>query len=184
MATQYVAPVNGTWAAKTSSPFGAARDGGHRLHAGSDLQAANGAPAVAAIGGRVIYAGHNSGYQWNAVVVGDDGNAFRYATHGPLSVKVGDRVEQGQQIGTIARGHLHLEVIPGGSPVFNDMVAHPGTFVGTQFYPGGKPVTVDPTAFFGVERGARIAAGKAVGSGAGTLVPEVVDDPFGVAKFQ
>lgn len=162
----YVAPVSGTWAAKGSSPFQAARDGGHRYHAGNDLQAANGSPAVAAIGGTVQYVGHNQGYQWNAVVMGDDGNAYRYATHGPLSVKAGERVEAGQQVGTIARGHLHFEVIPPTSPAYKAMAANPGAFVSTSWKPGHDPLTVNPAEFFGVKGGAEIAAGQAVGTGA------------------
>lgn len=164
--TNYVAPVSGTWAAKGSSPFKAARSGGHRYHAGNDLQARNGTPAVAAVGGTVVYAGHNQGYQWNAVVIGDDGNAFRYATHGPLSVKVGQRVEQGDKIGEIARGHLHFEVIPGGTPTFNAMVANPGQFVSTKYMPGHSAVTTDPAQLFGAKAGQRIAAGQALGGGA------------------
>jgi len=162
----YVAPVSGTWAAKGSSPFQAARSGGHRYHAGNDLQAANGSPAVAAIGGTVQYVGHNQGYQWNAVVMGDDGNAYRYATHGPLSVKAGERVEAGQQVGTIARGHLHFEVIPPTSPAYKAMAANPGAFVSTSWKPGHDPLTINPAEFFGVKGGAEIAAGQAVGSGA------------------
>lgn len=182
---QYVAPVWGTWAAKASSPFGAARSGGRRNHAGNDLQARNGTPAVASIGGKVIYAGHNQGYQWNAVVLGDDGNAYRYATHGPLSVKLGQRVEQGQPVGTIARGHLHFEVIPQGSPALKQMMARPGQFVSTQWWPGNRPVTVDPAKFFGVSKGAKIAAGKPVGNPALAYAePEVASDPFGVGAFQ
>lgn len=185
MATQYVAPVSGTWAAKSSSPFGAARSGGRRLHAGNDLQVPNGSKAVAVIGGKVLYAGHNSGYQWNAVVLGDDGNAYRYATHGPLNVKLGQRVEQGAPVGTIARNHLHFEVIPSNSPALKSMVANPGRFVPTQWWPNGQPVTVDPAKFFGVEKGQKVAAGQAVGNPAASqAVAEVPQDPFGVAEYQ
>lgn len=156
----YANPVSGTWAAKSSSPFGASRSAGRRLHAGNDLQAANGTPAVATIGGKVIYAGHNQGYQWNAVVLGDDGNAYRYATHGPLDVKIGDRVEQGQPVGTIARNHLHFEVIPPG-PTLDKMVAAAAknAFVGTSWRPGQAPTTEDPATFFDMDRGERIHAG-------------------------
>lgn len=162
----YIAPVSGTWARKGSSPFMASRSGGRRYHAGNDLQAANGSPAVAMVGGTVQYAGHNQGYQWNAVVLGDDGNAYRYATHGPLTAKVGERIEAGQQVGTIGRGHLHFEVIPPTSPAYQEMAANPGKFVSTRYAPGGSPLTVDPAGFFGVEGGARIAAGQPVGGGA------------------
>lgn len=153
------------------------------MHAGNDLQAANGSKAVAVIGGTVIYAGNNTGYQWNTVILGDDGTAYRYATHGPLSVSLGDRVEQGQPVGTIARSHLHLEVIPNTSPAYETMVANPGQFVSTQWWPGGQPVTVDPASYFGVARGMTIAAGTPIGDPSlRTFVPEVPDDPFGVGR--
>lgn len=185
MATRYVSPVSGTWAAKSSSPFGAPRGSRGRMHAGNDLQAANGSTAVAVIGGKVLYVGNNSGYQWNAVVQGDDGNAYRYATHGPISVKVGARVEQGQPVGTIARNHLHFEVIPNSSPVYKQMVANPGQFIPTQWWPGNKPVTVDPAAFFGVGKGMKVAAGEVIGDPTlRAIVPEKPADPFGVSKLQ
>src|SRR3990167_8447101 len=140
---RYLFPVTGTIAGKGDSGFGAGRRGGARKHAGVDFQAANGSPAVAIVGGKVLYVGHNKGYQWNAVVLGDDGNAYRYATHGPLLVKTGQRIEQGKPVGTIARAHLHFEIIPSTSQAFRRMVAHPGQFVSTQWYGGNKSLTVD-----------------------------------------
>src|SRR3990167_3753989 len=129
----YVSPVSGTWARKSSSPFGAARGNKGRNHAGNDLQAENGSKAVAAVGGTVQYTGNNKGYQYNAVVLGDDGNAYRYATHGPLSVKPGQRIEQGQPVGTIARSHLHFEVIPPGETLDRMVAAaDKNAFVGTS----------------------------------------------------
>ena len=160
----FVSPVTGTWAAHGDSPFGAARGSAGRHHAGNDLQAANGSSAVAATGGKVVYVGKNEGYQWNAVVVDDQGNAYRYATHGPLAVKVGQRVEAGDKIGTIARGHLHFEVIPAGMPAARAMAAHPGKFVSTQWWGKGAAQTADPAKFFGVKPGAVVAAGSPIGS--------------------
>lgn len=159
-AVTYAFPIEGTIAAKSSSPFGAARGNAGRHHAGNDFQAENGSDAVAVIGGQVLYTGHNAGYQWNAVVLGDDGNAYRYATHGPLSVKQGDRVEQGGKVGTIARSHLHFEVIPPSSPAFKQMKSHPGEFVKTQWWGNKQPLTIDPMEFFGLKAGTRMAAGE------------------------
>ncbi len=156
----YVAPVTGTWAAKGGSDFHDARGTDGRLHSGNDLQAANGSKAVAAIGGTVLYAGYNKGYQYNAVLKGDDGNVYRYATHGPLDVKVGDRVEQGAPVGTIDRGHLHFEVVPAGSQLAKAMIAHPGQFIVTQSYPGQPDPTIDPAKLFGMDKGAAIIAGQ------------------------
>lgn len=184
MAEYYVSPVNGTWAAKSSSPYKARRSRG-RLHSGNDLQASNGSPAVAVIGSRITYVGDNpGGYDEYVLAVGDDGYGYRYATHGPISVSAGDYVPQGGKIGQIGRGHLHFEVIPPTSPVYNDLVA--GKSVNTQTWPGQPTKTIDPAAFFGVQIGTRIAAGAQVGNpAASTAIPEgPIDDPFGVGKFQ
>ena len=193
MASRYVSPVTGTWAAKGSSPFKARRRASrrsgyaYRQHSGNDLQAANGSPAVAVIGGKVIYAGHNKGYQWNAVVLGDDGNAYRYATHGPLSVNYGDRVEQGEKVGEIGRSHLHFEIIPQGSPIIQQQLNAGNTFVSTSWYPGKAAPTLDPAAFFGASRGAKVTAGKPVGDTSKmAFVPTDGPgaDPFGVHTLQ
>src|SRR3990167_10698634 len=184
MAQKYVSPVSGTWALKSSSPFGARRGKKNRKHAGNDLQAANGSNAVAVVGGTIQYAGHNGGYQYNAVVMGDDGYAYRYATHGPLSVKVGQRIEQGQPVGKIARSHLHFEVIPPTSPAYAAMKASPGQFVSTQWWGKGTPVTIDPASFLGVKPGAQIAMGAALEQGSRSIVAITPNDPFGVFGFR
>jgi murein DD-endopeptidase MepM/ murein hydrolase activator NlpD len=71
----YVSPIDGTIADNSSGTFGAVRDGGSRKHAGNDFQTPTGSPALAVVGGKVIYVGDNQGYRHNAVVLGDDGNA-------------------------------------------------------------------------------------------------------------
>ncbi len=159
-AAYYVAPVDGSWGARDSSQFQTPRAGGKRQHSGNDLQATNGSKAVAMIGGKVLYAGYNQGYQWNAVVAGDDGIMYRYATHGPLDVTVGQRVEQGVPVGTIARNHLHLETIQKSSPVWNQMRSLAGQFVSTQWWIGTPQITTDPSKLFAMTRGATLAAGE------------------------
>ena len=180
----YVSPIEGTIADNSSGQFGAVRDGGSRKHAGNDFQTPAGSPALAVIGGKVIYVGDNQGYRHNAVILGDDGNAYRYATHQSIGVKLGQRVEQGQKVGTVGgigngRSHLHFEVIPSTSPAFKKMVANPGQFVSTSWYPGGKPLTTDPAKVLGVNYGDRLVAGAVLGTGFGVTDP----DPFGVDKF-
>ncbi len=161
MSFNYLSPITGTWAAHPDNVFHAGRPGG-RQHSGNDLNAPTGSAAVAAIGGTVQYAGKNTGYDWNAVVLGDDGNAYRYATHGPLAVRVGQRVEAGQKIGTIASNHLHFEVIPPTSAAYKAMLAHQGAFVSTQTYPGRPVLTVDPMSVFGTKAGQRIVGGAPI----------------------
>src|SRR3990167_6755155 len=157
---RYLFPVTGTIAGKGDSGFGAGRRGGARKHAGVDFQAANGSPAVAIVGGKVLYVGHNQGYQWNTVVLGDDGNAYRYATHGPLKVTPGERIVAGQPVGLIDRGHLHLEVIPAGSTTLKAMITNPESFISTRWLPGKIALTSDPLEFFGIGKGVSGAAGQ------------------------
>lgn len=108
-----VSPITGTVAGGGASTYGAGRDGGHRSHSGVDWQAENGSPVVSMTGGKVLHVGNDPGGYDNYVnVLGDDGVVRRYASHGPVNVKPGERVQQGQQIATIDRGHLHYEEIP------------------------------------------------------------------------
>lgn len=177
MATRYVSPVTGKWAGGPLSKF-KARRGRKRLHAGNDLQAPNGSKTVAVVGGRVTSLGNDpGGYDRYAVVHGDDGYAYRYAYHGSHLVKAGDYVAQGAPLGKIARGHLHFEVIPPTSPVFNAAIS--GQPFSTQVYRGGAPLTIDPAAFFGIRPGTQIAAGSVVGNpNAATLVAETPRHPL------
>lgn len=195
MATRYVSPVTGTWAANASNYFGAVRGNQGRHHAGNDLQAASGSPVVAVIGGKVQYVGNNSGYNWNAVVLGDDGYAYRYAPHAGISVKVGQRVEQGQRIGTIGGAkypngttapHLHFEVIPPTSPAYKAILAHPGQFVPTSWFGQQEPTTIDPAKFFGVTKGTNLTIGGGIGDPQKATVEAEAppSDPFGVTDFQ
>lgn len=182
----YVAPITGTAAAKATSPFGAQRGYAGRHHAGIDWQAKNGSQAVAVIGGKVLYVGNNKGYQNNAVILGNDGNAYRYATHGPISLKVGQVVNTGDPVGTIARDHLHFEIIPQGTPTWKQMVAKPGEFVSTQWWGKASPLTENPLAFFGLQSGQQVAAGSALfnGNGVPTAVASLPVPPANVGGFQ
>jgi murein DD-endopeptidase MepM/ murein hydrolase activator NlpD len=91
-----------------------------RMHRGIDLQAPHGVNIYAANGGRVVYAGWESGYG-NLVIV-DHGNGVRtkYAHCSKLTVAVGDVVEQGQRIAKVGSTghstgpHLHFEVVVNG----------------------------------------------------------------------
>lgn len=115
------------------SPFGAARDGGRRLHAGNDLFAGPMQPIVAVANGTVTRIGADEGISGNRIVVRhDDGwssyyihlNNDTYGTDDANGVgvrsdlAVGDRVSAGQVIGWNgdsgnAEGsekHLHFEL--------------------------------------------------------------------------
>lgn len=91
--------------------------GDKRFHSGLDFGAPYGAPVVAADGGVVTLAGWKGGYG-NAVEI-DHGNGFLtfYAHLSAFSVKAGDTVSQGDEIGLIGSTgnstgpHLHFEII-------------------------------------------------------------------------
>jgi hypothetical protein len=119
-------------------------------------------------GGKVLYTGVNQGYDGNVVVQHDDGVIRRYAMHGSYSVRVGQRVEQGDKLGVIARRHLHYEEIPPTlngrpNPVYQEMINKQGEFVSTS----GQRGVRDPNL---LPKGSVVTAGKPFG-GAGSSNP-------------
>jgi murein DD-endopeptidase MepM/ murein hydrolase activator NlpD len=109
-----------------TSRFGARVDplqGDPRVHAGVDLRAATGTPALAAQSGTVTRA-ETAGNYGNLVVV-DHGNGLttRYGHLSRIDVKPGDHVGAGQPVGEVgATGrttgpHLHFEVRQDGHAI-------------------------------------------------------------------
>lgn len=92
------------------------------LHAGMDF--GGGGPIVAAQSGTVVKAQYNSGWGWYVKIDHGNGLATLYAhmVQGSLRVSVGQKVSQGQQIGTMGTTgsstgvHLHFEVYKNGVP--------------------------------------------------------------------
>ncbi|MCR2043917.1 murein hydrolase activator EnvC family protein [Anaerosalibacter massiliensis] len=121
-----VTPTGGAMIWPTSgpvtSPFGP-RWG--RLHTGIDIGVGVGTPVVAAKDGVVILTktGYSGGYGNYIVVDHGGGVSTLYAHNSSLSVGVGTRVRQGQQIavsgnsGRSTGPHLHFEVRINGRPV-------------------------------------------------------------------
>lgn len=122
------------------------------LHAGIDCAGERGSPIVASIGGRVLRApGGDRGYgPIVRVILGDDGVVYRYTHMGTVLVKPGDRVETGQQLGTMGVAgrlpHLHFETIPHSVYRRHAYGAH----------------GIDPNVLLGQRRGARMLAGDAM----------------------
>lgn len=91
-------------------------------HPAVDIANPTNPPVVAAQGGSVIIAGWNAGGYGNYVVI-DHGNGYQtlygHMVTGSILVKAGDRVKQGQRIGTMGSTgrstgtHLHFEVKKG-----------------------------------------------------------------------
>jgi murein DD-endopeptidase MepM/ murein hydrolase activator NlpD len=95
-----------------------------RNHWGIDVGIGTGTPVVAALGGKVVVAGWDTGGYGNLVVI-DHANGLqtRYAHNSKIIVKVGQTVTQGQQIslsgstGNSTGPHLHFEVYLNGAHV-------------------------------------------------------------------
>ena len=98
-----------------------------KLHAGIDISqnGIKGAAIVAADGGRVVEANSTrswgQGYGYYVVIDHGGGYRTRYAHCGKITVKVGQKVAQGQLIGYVGNTgnsqgyHLHFEVLVNGS---------------------------------------------------------------------
>ncbi len=119
------------WPAKGVLTSGYGRRWG-RMHRGIDIAAPVGTPIVAAAPGEVITAGWNSGGYGNWVrLKHDDGTITLYAHNNRISVRQGQKVEQGQQIaemgstGFSTGPHLHFELHPAGSGAIDPMARLP-----------------------------------------------------------
>ena len=116
---QFTHPCPG---AVITSTFGW-RDFDNSFHNGLDLAAPTGTPTYAAASGRVLYARwSDSAGNW---VVIDHGNGFvtKYMHHDYYTVREGQYVEKGQQVGVVGNtgnsfgAHLHFQVELHGNPV-------------------------------------------------------------------
>jgi murein DD-endopeptidase MepM/ murein hydrolase activator NlpD len=95
-----------------------------RPHLGIDLAAPRGTPILAAHDGVVIYAGRDfRGFGNMVLIEGSKGWASLYAHFHKIDVREGQRVKQGQRIGSMgatgrATGvHLHFEIRKARGPV-------------------------------------------------------------------
>ena len=103
---------------------------GHRKHTGVDIANAQGTAIVASAGGTIYKAlggcavGDDSchgGYGNNIVIQHENGYFTRYAHLHQILVTQGQKVKQGQKIGTMGNtgrssgSHLHFEIRKGGS---------------------------------------------------------------------
>lgn len=117
-------PVRGSY--RNTSGFGYRRDpknGGRRLHKGSDMAGRRGTPIVAPGDGVVTFAGRQSGYG-NLVKVRHAAGLETFFAHlNRIAVKAGQRVSRGDRLGdmgTTGRStgvHLHYEIRKNGKPI-------------------------------------------------------------------
>lgn len=95
-------------------------------HPADDIANRSNPPIVAAATGTVVTAGWNAGGYGNYVII-DHGNGYRtlygHMLNNSVIVKAGDKVSQGQKIGTMGSTgrstgtHLHFEIIYNGTKV-------------------------------------------------------------------
>lgn len=95
-----------------------------RPHLGIDLAAPKNTPILSSHAGLVIYVGREfKGYGRVVMVEGRDGYASLYAHLAKATVKPGQEIKQGQQIGLMGRTghatgvHLHFEIRRQSGPV-------------------------------------------------------------------
>ena len=104
-----------------NNDFGAPRGGGTRRHAGNDIMAPMGTPIVAPTAGTItlLQSGGNGGL---AIFMAGVGNVeFYFAHESEISVRQGQELSAGQEIGRVGdtgnavggAPHLHFEIHPG-----------------------------------------------------------------------
>src|SRR3546814_6056639 len=103
---QLVAPVAG----RQTSPYGLRRHpilGYSRMHAGIDFGARYGTPIHAVTDGKVVYSGRHGGHGNYVKIKHSGGLATGYAHMRKIAAHVGERVRQGEVIGSaIGRAHV------------------------------------------------------------------------------
>lgn len=114
----WICPVKDEFGEVTGSrKFATSRGGGKRAHAGLDFVAPHGTKVYAITSGTVQRVAVFYQSTWAVEVVNDDGSILRYCEIA-TELKAGDRVKQGDIIGTIMRADggtemLHMEVYYG-----------------------------------------------------------------------
>jgi murein DD-endopeptidase MepM/ murein hydrolase activator NlpD len=116
---QLTIPVQGVAPQQLTGTFGAPRSE-HRLHKGIDIFARRGTPVVAAADGKVFRVGQNR-LGGNVVwVAGGGARLYYYAHLQRASVRSGDTVRAGDELGRVGNTgnarttppHLHFEIHP------------------------------------------------------------------------
>ena len=128
--TGFIWPTRGAYSVSSHYGYRSASISGWSYHGGIDIVlgygSSSGIPVVAAASGTVVTA--NSGWRgYGHTVVIDHGNGIRtryaHMYPGSITVRVGQKVYQGQQIGRIGSTgnstgpHLHFEMLIGGRKV-------------------------------------------------------------------
>lgn len=114
-----------------------------KAHSGLDIAAPWGTPVLAALSGTVIRAGWDRfGYGNLVVIRGTDQHEYWYAHNSSLTVRVGQKIQQGQVIARVGSTgfssgpHLHFEIRSSGSVVLNPSAFLPRSTVMVASYRG------------------------------------------------
>ena len=133
-----------------SRKFATSRGGGKRAHAGLDFVAPHGTKVYAITSGTVQRVAVFYQSTWAVEVANDDGSILRYCEIA-TELKAGDRVEQGDIIGTIMRADggtemLHMEVYYGdGEGMLTQSGNREYWYVDDSKYYVRRPDLLDPT---------------------------------------
>lgn len=119
---------------------------GYQHHSGLDIAAGGGNAVIAVCDGVVTTAKWHYSYGNYVVIYHGDGTSSLYAhmMNNSLTVKVGDKVKRGQQIGKVGStgdstgNHLHFSVLVNGSYLNPDDYLPDGYYV-KKYYPATKP---------------------------------------------
>lgn len=119
---------------------------GYQHHSGLDIAAGGGNAVLAVCDGVVTTAKWHKSYGNYVVIYHGDGTSTLYAhmLNNSLTVKVGDKVKRGQQIGKVGStgdstgNHLHFSVIVNGSYLNPDDYLPDGYYV-KKYYSATKP---------------------------------------------
>lgn len=119
---------------------------GYQHHSGLDIAAGGGNAVLAVCDGVVTTAKWHKSYGNYVVIYHGDGTSSLYAhmLNNSLTVKVGDKVKRGQQIGKVGStgdstgNHLHFSVIVNGSYLNPDDYLPDGYYV-KKYYSATKP---------------------------------------------
>ena len=119
---------------------------GYQHHSGLDIAAGGGNAVLAVCDGVVTTAKWHYSYGNYVVIYHGDGTSSLYAhmQNKSITVKVGDKVKRGQQIGKVGTtgdstgNHLHFSVLVNGSYLNPDDYLPDGYYV-KKYYPATKP---------------------------------------------
>jgi hypothetical protein len=121
-ALRWVRPASGPITSKYG-PRKPPKPGASSFHKGVDIGAKNGSPIVAAAEGKISFAGVSGAHGNHVKIKHSNGYVSTYSHLSRISVKVGDRVLAGNEVGKCGSTgvstapHLHFEILKSGANI-------------------------------------------------------------------